>query len=208
MFDLDKLSYRAYGNLVIIVLLIIATLINLFPFSLIELILCIVQIPFYLVIRASFDEPIHAIGLNICFVVTILFFTLLFICIKCMMLVICLPLVIVFSLLLTTLGCYVTSTLPNAIAEKGKLFFGYKKHNESKYEKLIEYIKFNGIDSKLLEAEERLKQVNTQMYLFYKRKFREDKTFKEIADEFEIDNPRIVEVLDKVYFYMIGALKI
>lgn len=208
MFDLDKLSYRAYGNLVIIVLLIIATLINLFPFSLIELILCIVQIPFYLIIRASFDEPIHAIGLNICFVVTILFFTLLFICIKCMMLVICLPLVIVFSLLLTTLGCYVTSTLPNAIAEKGKLFFGYKKHNESKYEKLIEYIKFNGIDSKLLEAEERLKQVNTQMYLFYKRKFREDKTFKEIADEFEIDNPRIVEVLDKVYFYMIGALKI
>lgn len=208
MFDLDKLSYRAYGNLVIIVLLIIATLINLFPFSLIELILCIVQIPFYLVIRASFDEPIHAVGLNICFVVTILFFTLLFICIKCMMLVICLPLVIVFSLLLTTLGCYVTSTLPNAIAEKGKLFFGYKKHNESKYEKLIEYIKFNGIDSKLLEAEERLKQVNTQMYLFYKRKFREDKTFKEIADEFEIDNPRIVEVLDKVYFYMIGALKI
>ena len=208
MFDLDKLSYRAYGNLVIIVLLIIATLINLFPFSLIELILCIVQIPFYLVIRASFDEPIHAIGLNICFVVTILFFTLLFICIKCMMLVICLPLVIVFSLLLTTLGCYVTSTLPNAIAEKGKLFFGYKKHNESKYEKLIEYIKFNGIDSKLLEAEERLKEVNTQMYLFYKRKFREDKTFKEIADEFEIDNPRIVEVLDKVYFYMIGALKI
>lgn len=208
MFDLDKLSYRAYGNLVIIVLLIIATLINLFPFSMIELILCIVQIPFYLVIRASFDEPIHAIGLNICFVVTILFFTLLFICIKCMMLVICLPLVIVFSLLLTTLGCYVTSTLPNAIAEKGKLFFGYKKHNESKYEKLIEYIKFNGIDSKLLEAEERLKQVNTQMYLFYKRKFREDKTFKEIADEFEIDNPRIVEVLDKVYFYMIGALKI
>lgn len=208
MFDLDKLSYRAYGNLVIIVLLIIATLINLFPFSLIELILCIVQIPFYLVIRASFDEPIHAIGLNICFVVTILFFTLLFICIKCMMLVICLPLVIVFSLLLTTLGCYVTSTLPNAIADKGKLFFGYKKHNESKYEKLIEYIKFNGIDSKLLEAEERLKEVNTQMYLFYKRKFREDKTFKEIADEFEIDNPRIVEVLDKVYFYMIGALKI
>lgn len=151
--DLDKLSYKAYGNLVIIVLLVIATLINLFPFSLIELILCIIQIPIYLVIRASFKEPIHAIGLNVCFVVTILFFTLLFICIKCMMLVICLPLVIVFSLLLTTLGCYVTSTLPNVMGEKGKLFFGYKKHNESKYEKLIEYIKFNGIDSKLIEAE-------------------------------------------------------
>ena len=208
MFDLDKLSYRAYGNLVIIVLLIIATLINLFPFSLIELILCIVQIPFYLVIRASFDEPIHAIGLNICFVVTILFFTLLFICIKCMMLVICLPLVIVFSLLLTTLGCYVTSTLPNAIADKGKLFFGYKKHDDSKYNRLIEFIKFNGIDKELIDAEERLKQVDTQMYLIYKRKFREDKTFKEISEEFDLENPRIVESLDKAYYYMVGALRI
>ena len=46
------------------------------------------------------------------------------------------------------------------------------------------------------------------MYLFYKRKFREDKTFKEITEEFEVDNPRVVETLDKVYFYMIGALKI
>ena len=91
---------------------------------------------------------------------------------------------------------------------KNQLFFEYKKHSESKYEKLIEYIKFNGIDKNLIEAEERLKEVDTQMYLLYKRKFREDKTFKEIVDEFDIDNPRIVEILDKVYYYMVGALKI
>lgn len=90
----------------------------------------------------------------------------------------------------------------------GKLFFGYKKRDESKYKKLIEFIKFNGIDSKLLEAEERLKSLDSQMFLFYKRKFREGKTFKEISDEFDIDNPRIVEILDKVYYYMIGTLKI
>ena len=206
--DLDKLSYRAYGNLVMIILLIIAILFNLFPFSLISLILCVLQIPLYLIVRANFKDPIHAIGLNNCFVVTIIFFILLFISIKGMMYLICLPLVIIFSCLLTVLGCYVTSTLPNLMAEKGKLFFGYKKHNESKYEKLIEYIKYNGIDKNLIEAEERLKEVDTQMYLLYKRKFREDKTFKEIVDEFDIDNPRIVEILDKVYYYMIGALKI
>lgn len=208
MFDLDKLSYRAYGNLVMAILLIIAILFNLFPFSLIGLILCVLQIPLYLITRANFKEPIHAIGLNNCFVVTIIFFILLFICIKSMMSLICLPLVIIFSCLLTILGCYVTSTLPNLKADKGKLFFGYKKHSESKYEKLIEYIKFNGIDKNLIEAEERLKEVDTQMYLLYKRKFREDKTFKEIVDEFDIDNPRIVEILDKVYYYMVGALKI
>ena len=50
--------------------------------------------------------------------------------------------------------------------------------------------------------------MDAQIYLFYKRKFREDKTFKEIADEFNVENPRIVEVLDKAYFYMVGALKI
>ena len=88
------------------------------------------------------------------------------------------------------------------------MFFGYKRHDESKYQKLIEYIKFNGIDPKLIEAEKRLAELDTQMYLFYKRKFREDKTFQEMVDEFDIDNPRIVEILDKVYFYMIGALKI
>lgn len=148
MFDLDKLSYKAYGELVIGVLVVLAVLFNLFPFSLVGLIICIVQIPLYLFVRANFKEPIHARGLNICFVLTLLFYILLFICVKVMMILIDLPLVIVFSFLLTILGCYATSTLPNLLEEKGKLFFGYKKHNESKYEKLIEFIKFNGITSK------------------------------------------------------------
>ena len=94
------------------------------------------------------------------------------------------------------------------ILEKGKIFFGYKKHDDSKYNRLIEFIKFNGIDKELIDAEERLKQVDTQLYLIYKRKFREDKTFKEISDEFDMDNPRIVESLDKAYYYMVGALRI
>ena len=208
MFDLDKLSYETYGNLVIIILVIVSLLFNLFPFSLIGLIICILQIPLYLIVRGNMKEPIHANGLNICFVLTILFYILLFINIKVMMLVIDLPLVILSSGLLNVLGCYATSTLPNKMENKGKLFFGYKKHNESKYQKLIDYVKFNGIDINLIEAEENLKRLDSQMYLFYKRKFREDKTFKEITEEFEVDNPRVVETLDKVYFYMIGASKI
>ena len=208
MFDLDKLSYQAYGNLVIVVLLVLATLLNLFPFSLVGLIICIAQIPIYLIARAKFADPIHANGLNVCFVLTTLFYILLFICVKGLIALTNIPITIFFSSILTVLSCYVTSTLPNKMDKIGKLFFGYKKHNESKYNKLIEYIKFNGIDPKLIEAEERLKQFDSQTYLFYKRKFREDKTFKEITEEFEVDNPRVVETLDKAYFYMIGALKI
>ena len=208
MFDLDRLSYRAYGNLVIGVLITLAILLNIFPFSLVGLIMCIIQIPLYLFVRSNFDEPIHARGLNICFILTIVFYLALFVSIKLMIFLIGENFSLVFASLFNVLGCYATSTVPNRMDEKGKIFFGYKKHDESKYARLIEYIKFNGIDPKLLDAEERLKQFSTQTYLIYKRKFRENKTFKEISDEFDIDNPRIVENLDKAYFYMIGALAI
>lgn len=208
MIDLDKLSYQAYGNLVLIVLLVIALLLNLFPFSLIGLVICVGQIPLYLTARACFKEPIHARGLNVCFVLTTLFYILLFISIKGLLALTNLPITIIFSAILTILSCYITSTLPNKMDKVGKLFFGYKKSGDSKYQKLIDFIKFNGIDSDLIQAEENLKRLDTQMYLIYKRKFRENKTFKQITEEFEIENPRVVEILDKTYFYMIGALKI
>lgn len=208
MFDLDKLSYQAYGILVIVVLLVIATLLNLFPFSLVGLLTCIGQIPVYLYSRNKFLDPIHAVGLNKCFVLTTLFYTLLFICIKGLLALTNIPVTIVISLMITILSCYATSTLPNKMDKMGKLFFGYKKHNDSKYIKLIDFIKFNGIDENLISAEERLKKIDTQMYLIYKRKFRDNKTFKEISEEFDIENPRIVENLDKAYYYMIGTLKI
>ena len=206
MFDLNKLSYQAYGNLVLIVLALIALLFNLFPFNLIGLITCLIQIPIYLFVRSKFDEPIHANGLNICFILTILFYVAMYLVIKLSVFLMGDTFTLVMTTILNILGCYATSTLPNKQELKGKLFFGYKKHNESKYIKLINFIKFNGIDPKLIEAEERLKQFDTQIFLIYKRKFRENRTFKEIFDEFEIDNPRIVECLDKAYFYMIGAL--
>ena len=208
MLDLDKLSYGGYGILMSALLICISVLFNLYPYSLIGLITCTIQVPWYLIVRGCFKEPIHALGLNKCCVVTIMFFILLFICSKAMLLMLDKPIAIIFTFTLTALCCFATSTLPNEKEEKGKLFFGYKKHNESKYEKLIEYIKFNGIDPVLIEAEKRLSEVDTQMYLLYKRKFREDKTFQEMVDEFDIDNPRIVEILDKAYFYMIGALKL
>jgi hypothetical protein len=208
MIDLDKLSYRAYGNLMIIVLTIIALLFNLFPFSLIGFVMCEIQIPIYLFVRNKFEEPIHAYGLNICFVVTVLFYVLLYLMIGLMSFLLGRDSAMIFATILNIGGCYATSTVPNIKAEKGKLFFGYKKHDDSKYYKLISFIKYNGLNENLIEAEERLKEIDTVIYLIYKRKFREDKTFKDISEEFDIENPRIVEILDKAYFYIIGALKI
>lgn len=206
--DLNKLSYEKYGNLVVTTLVLIALLFNLFPFSLIGFILCLIEIPIYLFVRFKFEEPIHANGLNVCFFLTILFYVLLFLIIKLSMFLINNWIAFWLSSILCVLGCYATSTMPNKMECKGKLFFGYKKHNESKYQKLIDYIKFNGLEPKLIEAEKRLQDLDSQMFILYKRKFREDKTFREITEEFELENPRVVEILDRAYFYMIGALMI
>ena len=206
--DLNKLSYEKYGNLVVTTLVLIALLFNLFPFSLIGFILCLIEIPIYLFVRFKFEEPIHANGLNVCFFLTLLFYVLLFLIIKLSMFLMNNWIAFWLSSILCVLGCYATSTMPNKMECKGKLFFGYKKHNESKYQKLIDYIKFNGLEPKLIEAEKRLQDLDSQMFILYKRKFREDKTFREITEEFELENPRVVEILDRAYFYMIGALMI
>ena len=198
---MDRLSYGQYGLLVLVSLLIIAITFNLVPYY---IILTIV----YLFSRSKFEEPIHAYGLDICYVCTISFYTLIFVTIKLCNLVIDEKITFILLVCLVLLSTFATSTLPNKMENLGKVFFGYKKHDESKYNKLIDFIKFNGINPLLIETEERLKNYDMQIYLLYKRKFRENRTFREISEEFDIDNPRIVESLDKAYFYMIGALGI
>ena len=61
---------------------------------------------------------------------------------------------------------------------------------------------------KLIEIENQIKEDNPELYILYKRRFIEGKTFKEISEELEIDNPRIVEKLDKIYLILKYALKL
>ncbi len=84
----------------------------------------------------------------------------------------------------------------------------WNPEKNSKYQNLIDYIKFNGLDEKVIRTENNLRKLDSMMFLVYKRKFRENKTFREISDELDLDNPRIVEMLDKIYYYFIGSLGI
>ena len=72
----------------------------------------------------------------------------------------------------------------------------------SKYQDIIYYIKYNELDDKLLEFERKIKERNNLEYLIYKYKFKENRTFSEMSELLEIDNPRIVEHLDKIAFAM------
>lgn len=197
---MDRLSYGQYGLVVIISAFIISLIFGLVPHF---VVLTIV----YLFTRARFEEPIHAYGLNICYVATMIFYILIFVTVTICNELIDKRLVFVMLVALVVLSTFATSTIPTKMEKLGKIFFGYKK-DESKYQRLIDYIKFNGLDDKLLESEEKLRRLDNQMFIIYKRKFRENKKFSEISKEFNLDNPRIVEILDKVYFYMIGSLGI
>lgn len=145
--------------------------------------------------RATFKMPKHYKDWQKCLIWTLTIFTSLFLVAK---------IDITIGVLVSVFTAYVLSGKADL-----KDMYMWKNDNEkSKYQKLIDYIKFNGLDSNLMKAENNLKELDNIMYLVYKRKFRENKSFKEIAEELDITNPRIVEILDKVYFYFIGSLGI
>ncbi|MEG0138298.1 MAG: hypothetical protein RR847_04930 [Bacilli bacterium] len=200
--DLDKLSYRAYGNIVIVVLLSIALLFNLFPFSLKGLIMCVIQIPIYLIVRGNFKGPIHANGLNICFFLTILFYILLFLIIKLSFLLIGNSGSFILSTILCILGCYATSTMPNSMELRGKLFFGDRKSKN--YQKLINYIKFNPSDNEIIKYKANLKEFNRYRYFVFVHIFEDRLTWDETMDKLDIDDRK---TLDKEIYAIYSTLE-
>lgn len=77
----------------------------------------------------------------------------------------------------------------------------WNNHNEpSKYQDIIDFIKYNSFDDRLLLFEKKLRDINSVEYLIYKYRFKDGKTFKEISELLDMDGPRIVEKLDKIAF--------
>ena len=175
---MDRLSYGQYGMVVIISALIMAWLFELIP----EYIALTIV---YLFSRSKFEEPIHAYGLNICYVCTMLFYLLLFIALKlCNILVHdYASFIIVVSLVL--LATFSTSTLPNKKEEVGKLFFGRKAEN-GKYADLFKLIKFEPHNKELLRYEDRLKETDLYRYYIFKYIFRDGLTWDETMDKLDI----------------------
>ena len=69
-----------------------------------------------------------------------------------------------------------------------------------KYQDVVDFIKYNSLDTKLLEFEDKIKTKSNEEYLLYKYRFKEGRTFDEIRDILDMPNPRIVEHLDKISF--------
>lgn len=85
-------------------------------------------------------------------------------------------------------------------ADINDLYLWKSADEPSKYQDIIEYVKYNELNDRLLEFEHKIQDKNNLEYLIYKYKFKENKTFSEMSSLLDMDNPRIVEHLDKVAF--------
>lgn len=78
----------------------------------------------------------------------------------------------------------------------------WKATNESKYTDIEEYIKYHEYDDELIEFEEKVKRRDNKLYLLYKYRFKEHKSFSKISELLDIPTNRITEELDKLAFSM------
>ena len=74
------------------------------------------------------------------------------------------------------------------------------KGKETKYADIDEYIKYNSMETKLIEYEEKLKKQDNLTYLIYKYRFRDGMTFSQMSERLDLENPRIAEKLEQIAF--------
>ena len=74
------------------------------------------------------------------------------------------------------------------------------KGKETKYSDIEEYIKYNSMETKLIEYEDKLKSKDNLTYLIYKYRFKDKMTFSQISERLDLENPRIVEKLEQIAF--------
>ena len=187
---------RKYLNLPSIIFNIVETLLLILGAYLLKIGIintCIIFLVFQ-ISRFYFKMPKHYKDWRKCLIWTLLIFLSLFVVAR---------VDITVGALTTVFAAYILSGKADI-----KDMYMWKPNKESKYIKLDEYIKFNGLNKDLLEMEENLKKFDNKLYIIYLRRFRENKSFEEIREELDMDNPRINEAIDKVYTLMTFNLKI
>lgn len=154
----------------------------------IDIRLIILLIILFAILRMSFGKAMHYKDWYRCLVWSTLVFLSLFVVAK-VDLMIC--------IILTIFAAYI-------LTGKGNIndMYMWKNNKPSKYYDIEEYIKYHSLDSLLLDFESKLKSQDNLDFLIYKYRFKDNMTFSEIVERLDLDNPRIVEKLDKIAFAM------
>jgi len=119
-------------------------------------------------------------------------------------LILSLSLVSKLGLLVGILFTIFTVFIISGRANINDMTLGYKrKKEEGKYYDIEEYIKYNMVNTKLIEFEENLKRKDDLLFLIYKYRFKDQMTFAKISEKLNnMENARIVEKLDQIALAM------
>lgn len=101
---------------------------------------------------------------------------------------------LIISMTFSTFASFVMTGKANI----GDVYLWNNNGETSKYNDIMEFIKCNQYNTELIEFENMLEHISSTEYLVYKYRFKENKTFNEISNLLDMDNPRIVERLDRV----------
>lgn len=141
----------------------------------------------FMITRGFFGKPLHFKTWYRCLVWSVLVMLSLFVLLK---------VDLVVSITFAIFAAFIMTGRSNIMD-----MYLWKNSNEpSKYQDIIEFVKYNELNDKLLEFEHKIKERNNLEYLIYKYKFKDGKTFSEMSELLDMDNPRIVEHLDKLAF--------
>ena len=139
----------------------------------------------FAMIRISLGGAIHYKSPYKCAIWSLLIFLSLFVLTDVGLLV---------SIIMAVFCAYILTT-------KGDIYDGLMwKGRETKYSDIDEYVKYNSMETKLIEYEEKLKKQNNLSYLIYKYRFKDKMTFSEMNERLDLDNPRIAEKLEQIAF--------
>ena len=142
----------------------------------------------FLIARGSFGKPLHFKTWYRCLIWSALIMLSLFVLLN---------VDLVVSITFAIFAAFIMTGKSNV----NDMYLWKNSNEPSKYQDIIDFVKYNEFDDKLLEFERKIKERSNLEYLIYKYKFKDSKTFNEISELLDnMDNPRIVEHLDKIAF--------
>ena len=176
---IDKIPIILFNLFEIICVYLLGIVINI-PKNIIIIIMLI-----FVLTRYILGKPLHYKSPYKCFIMTLLIFLSMFVIFK---------INIYVSILFTIFDAFILTGKGNI--DDMFMWSGRK----TQYQDIIDYIKYNPLNSKIKEFEEKIQEQDNLSYLIYKYRFKDMLTFAEISKRLDIETNRITEIQDKVAF--------
>ena len=139
----------------------------------------------FFIVRMTLGKPLHYKSPYKCFIMSLLVFLSMFVLFHVNLYV---------SILFTIFDAFILTGKGNI---NDMLMWNGKS---SKYQDLIDFVKYNKFNERLIKFENTLKEQDNLSYLIYKYRFKDNLTFEQISKRLDLDNPRISEIQDNVAF--------